>query len=147
MGIMIILAALTTGAAFALITHSHVKNTDALLQNIKNGLIAYSNDYYVFVPSDTLRSSRPLWYALEHDGAYIEVSPKNKYHETGDDISDPLNPAQTLPFFIYRDAWKTELRYTCTGGFKKAVIQSAGRDKQFDTGDDISETVIKELEY
>ena len=146
MGIMILLAALTTGAAFALITHPQVKNTETLLQNIKNGLMAYSNDYYIFVPSDSDRSSRPLWYALEHDGGYIQVGPKNKYHRTGDDIPDPLNPTRTLPFFIYRDAWKTELRYTCTGSFKKAVVKSAGRDKQFGTDDDISETAVKDLE-
>lgn len=151
MGIMIILAGLTTGAAFALINRSNNKGAENLLEQIANGLEAYSLDHAMFVPTtgtddDDEVSSRPLWYALEHDGGYIEVIHKFKFHEEGDDIDDPVNPGQSLARYNYCDPWKTGILYECTGNFRTATITSAGRDKVVGSGDDITKTVIKGLE-
>ena len=153
MGIMLILAGLTTGAAFALINRSNNKGAENLLEQIANGLEAYSLDHAMFVPSDDDESSRPLWYALEHDGEYVDVIAKFKYYEKDPlpntniyDIPDPLDPNKNLTHFIYLDPWKTELHYECTGNFRTATITSAGRDKVIGSGDDITKTVVKGLE-
>ena len=144
MGIMLILAGLTTGAAFALINNANIRATENLLDQIANGLEAYALDHAIYVPSDT---ARPLWYSLECDHDYADdILPKFKHHEELDDIADPLHPDQTLAHFIYRDSWKTALRYECTGNFRTAVIRSAGRDRQIGTADDITKTISKTLE-
>jgi len=155
MGIMIILASLTTGAAFALINRSNNKGAENLLEQIANGLEAYSLDHAMFVPVDLPYSttspispnSRPLWYALEHDGGYIEVISKFKQADEAV-LSDPLNDDQNLTHFVYQDPWKTEIHYVCsqTDGFRTATITSAGRDKQIGTDDDIIKEVVKGLE-
>ena len=134
MSIMLILGTIVTGATMAMLKRVHHKNTENLLMEIARGLEQYEDEHHIFLPSDTDQSSRPLWYALEHETGLIEIEGENRFME--DTFTDPATN-QGAAHFLYRDGWKLPLRYTCTDPFIEFVLRSAGPDGLFDTADDV----------
>jgi len=134
MAIIVILASIVTGGTIALVKRAQRSNTNSLLDQLANGLDAYKRDHRMYLPSDSQLSSRPLWYALEYEGDYgVGTGDKNKVY-IGNFLD--LDSGATVADFVYRDGWKSRLRYTCTSPWMSYLIESAGPDGKFGTADD-----------
>jgi len=138
-GIIIFLAAAVAGASYALLKGSQRKATENLFEQLASGLDAYRVDHRMYVPSEPTNpndiSSRPLWYALEHDAHYVEISGKFKQKDTE---TIDYATGDTVAFYIYIDGWRKPIRYTCEQPWRQFRIESAGPDRKWGTADDVT---------
>jgi type II secretory pathway pseudopilin PulG len=132
--IIIILMGMVLGAALGLMGKGRHKNAEGLLQNLAHGLESYQREHDMFLPDDDDNSSRPLWYALEYDGQFAEPLADNRLPDGT--FTDELT-GKTVTHFIYIDAWKIEIRYTCSKPWNTYELRSSGPDLVFDSPDDI----------
>ena len=138
MSIILILAGAFTGAGFALLKRGQRRSTENTLQALATALDTYQAEHRMFVPADTANagevSSRPLWYALEFTSGNASVSGKFKRKDTID-VTDPATNDRVTGW-IYVDAWKQPIRYTCTAPWKTYTLRSSGPDLSMSTGED-----------
>ena len=142
MSIILILAGAFTGAGFALLKRGQRTSTENTLKAIATALDTYQTEHRMFVPGGQGNtgevSSRPLWYALEFTAGHARTSGKFKQQDTVD-VTDPTDNDRVTGW-IYIDAWKQPIRYTCSAPWRTYEIRSKGPDLQLNTDDDIVET-------
>ena len=145
MAIVVILAGAVTGAAFAIIKSVQRKSTNNLLTHLADGLEDYKLEHGMYVPhpvadvpADHKMTTIRLWYALEHDNSYVATIGENRrFLSAGPEGNTDPATGEDLAYFIYIDAWKTELLYTCEAPYKTFTIRSFGPDTTYDTEDDL----------
>jgi len=135
MGIMSLIVGAIAVASFGASRKAQIRNTEALLGKIAQGLGQYRFDHRMYVPSDTAYRTYPLWQAL--DGQYaIDVKAKFKYAEEGDTYADPRT-GEAVQRYQYQDAWKMLIRYQCDPPYQRYTLTSSGPDLEAGGGDDI----------
>ena len=133
MAIMTLIVSAVIAASFAAQRRGQVKGTEGFLEQVAGALAVYKADHRMYVPSDALGTTYPLWQALE--GTYIEV--EARYKLAGDTVTDPRT-GQPVQRYQYQDAWKRLLWYSCPAPHDRFEIISSGPDLEANTGDDIA---------
>ena len=136
MGIMSLIVGAIAVASFGAQRKAQIRNTEALLEKIAQGLGQYKSDHRMYVPSDEDESTYPVWQAL--DGQYpISVEAKFKhYDEDYGTYTDPRT-GEAVKRYQYQDAWKMVVHYECSPPYQSFTLTSDGPDMENGGGDDI----------